>query len=103
MARIRNALGPDDEPGVVAEQLGEQYPEMAEHLRTKIALLACGQMPPDDFEEDSIVSVGIVDDRSATIELLDSEGREIGDLVYFQSMWWIVVLRKDNKMVLKRC
>ena len=101
--KVKGSTTPHGEPSLVAEQLKEMYPDMVDHLREKIALLACGQLPPDDFEEDSIVSVGIVDECSARLELRNPDERDVGDLVYFQGKWWIVVLQKDNKIVLKRC
>ena len=91
-----------ERPEDIAEYLEEAYPEMSAALVEKIALLAVGETPGDDFDLDALAGVEQEDEKTVHVTLHQgAENWESGDLVYFRGKRWIVGSRTDATLVLK--
>ena len=91
-----------ERPEDIPEYLEEAYPEMSAGLVEKIALLAVGETPGDDFDLDVLAGVEQPDENTVNVTLhKGAENWESGDLVYFRGQRWIVGSRTDAKLVLK--
>ncbi len=99
--KIKSRVEPEFELDAAYEWLANNLAHAPSHLKDKLALVACGQTPPDDFSWKSIVAAEFVDEWSVRLDVSGVE-RELGDLVYFQRQSWIVVARKKSRFLLKR-